>query len=78
MNPIECSNYGAAAGYGGETGGYGTIPGYDDTPPFGYGGGGAGGYDGGVSNEGAGWGRSGVGADSFLLIVMIYSILTTT
>lgn len=66
---IAYDRMGGYGGNGGETGGYGTIPGYDtgygpDGAPTGHGGGGAGANDGSVCSDGFDWGVSGTGADS--------------
>jgi hypothetical protein len=66
VNPISYSRSGTYGGDGGETGGYGTIPGTGaaTTPYTGHGGGGAGSTDGGNATLTDDWGTSGAGGDS--------------
>lgn len=69
LNPISYYRMGGYGGYGGETGGFTTLPGNDLTygasgAPTGHGGGGSGYVDGGNTTDDQPWGTSGYGADS--------------
>jgi hypothetical protein len=69
VSPVSYTRFGGVGGQGGETSGYGTIPGSDvewgsGPYPTGNGGGGAGYTDGGNTSDANEWGDAGAGGDS--------------
>lgn len=67
VSPVSYTRFGGYGGAGGESGGWGTIYGIDETwlgYPTGNGGGGAGYTDGGSTSDGNPWGDAGYGGDS--------------